>query len=73
MKRLILCVFCISWLAISAIAATGVSPEFKMDLNLRLFSQGNRRRLPVASHSRSGSGGRLATVGADGVRLKAIA
>ena len=73
MKRLILCVLCISWLAISAIAATGVSPEFKMDLNLRLFSQGNRRRLPVASQSRSGSGGRLATVGVDGVRLKAIA
>ncbi len=43
------------------------------NLNLRLFSQGNRRWLPVASHSRSGSGGRLATVGVDGVRLKAIA
>ena len=33
MKRLILCVLCISWLAISAIAATGVSPEFKVDLS----------------------------------------
>ena len=43
------------------------------NLNLRLFSQGNRRRLPVASHSRSGSGGHLITVGVDGVRLKAIA
>lgn len=32
MKKLISCVLCISWLAISAIAATGVSPEFKMDL-----------------------------------------
>ena len=32
MKRLISCVLCISWLAISAIAATGVSPRFKMDL-----------------------------------------
>ena len=31
------------------------------------------RRLPVASHSRSGSGGSLAAVGVDGVRLKAIA
>ena len=73
MKRLILCVLCISWLAISAIAATGVSHEFKMDLNLQLFSQVNRRRMPVASHSRSGSGGSLATLGVDGVRLKAIA
>ena len=33
MKRLISCVLCISWLAISAIAATGVSPEFKVDLS----------------------------------------
>ena len=33
MKRLILCVLCISWLAISAIAATGVSSEFKVDLS----------------------------------------
>ena len=33
MKELISCVLCISWLAISAIAATGVSPEFKMDLS----------------------------------------
>ena len=33
MKKLISCVLCISWLAISAIAATGVSPEFKMDLS----------------------------------------
>lgn len=31
------------------------------------------RLQPVASHSRSGSVGRLATVGVDGVRLKAIA
>lgn len=31
------------------------------------------RRFSVASHSRSGSGGSLATVGVDGVRLKAIA
>ena len=31
------------------------------------------RRLPVASHSRSGSGGHLITVGVDGVMLKAIA
>ena len=33
MKKLILCVLCISWLTMSAIAATGVSPEFKMDLS----------------------------------------
>ena len=33
MKKLISCVLCISWLIISAIAATGVSPEFKMDLS----------------------------------------
>ena len=33
MKKLISCVLCISWLTISAIAATGVSPEFKMDLS----------------------------------------
>ena len=32
MKELISCVLCISWLTISAIAATGVSPEFKMDI-----------------------------------------
>ena len=32
MKKLISCVLCISWLTISAIAATGVSPEFKMDI-----------------------------------------
>ena len=31
MKKLISCVLCISWLTMSAIAATGVSPEFKMD------------------------------------------
>lgn len=37
------------------------------------LAHGNRRRLPVASHSRSGSGGHLITVGVDGVRLKAIA
>ena len=33
MKKLISCVLCISWLTMSAIAATGVSPEFKMDLS----------------------------------------
>ena len=33
MKKLISCVLCISWLTISAIAATGVSSEFKMDLS----------------------------------------
>lgn len=33
MKKLISCVLCILWLTISAIAATGVSPEFKMDLS----------------------------------------
>lgn len=43
------------------------------NLNIRQFSQGNRHWLPVASHSRSGSGGRLVTLGVDGVRLKAIA
>ena len=32
MKRLISCVLCISWLIIPSIAATGVSPRFKMDL-----------------------------------------
>ena len=32
MKKLISCVLCLSWLTISAIAATGVSPEFKIDL-----------------------------------------
>ena len=32
MKKLISCVLCISWLIMSAIAATGVSPEFKMDI-----------------------------------------
>jgi len=32
MKKLISCVLCISWLIIPSIAATGVSPGFKMDL-----------------------------------------
>ena len=33
MKKLISCVLCISWLTMSAVGATGVSPEFKMDLS----------------------------------------
>ena len=33
MRRILSCVSWILWLTISAIAATGVSPEFKMDLS----------------------------------------
>jgi hypothetical protein len=32
LKKLISCILCISWLTMSAVGATGVSPEFKMDI-----------------------------------------